>query len=66
MDKENIKPTVVIGVVKGDIHEIGKNIVSTFLSISGYNVIDLGRNVHSDKFIEEIDEDIHGRSGCVF
>jgi methanogenic corrinoid protein MtbC1 len=53
--KENIKPTVVIGVVKGDIHEIGKNIVSTFLSISGYNVIDLGRNVHSNKFIEEIE-----------
>lgn len=54
--KENIKPTVVIGVVKGDIHEIGKNIVSTFLSISGYNVIDLGRNVHSNKFIEEIEK----------
>lgn len=55
-NKENVKPTVVIGVVKGDIHEIGKNIVSTFLSISGYNVIDLGRNVHSNNFIEEIEK----------
>jgi corrinoid protein of di/trimethylamine methyltransferase len=54
--KEKLKPTIVIGVVKGDIHEIGKNIVSTFLSISGYNVIDLGRNVHSNKFIETIEK----------
>ncbi len=54
--KESVKPTVVIGVVKGDIHEIGKNIVSTFLSISGYNVIDLGRNVHSNIFMEEIEK----------
>jgi len=54
--RKKIKPTVVIGVVKGDIHEIGKNIVSIFLSVSGYNVIDLGRNVHSNKFIEEIEK----------
>ncbi len=53
---KDVKATVVIGVVKGDIHEIGKSIVSTFLTISGYNVIDLGRNVHSDKFLEQIEE----------
>jgi methylmalonyl-CoA mutase cobalamin-binding domain/chain len=36
---------VVIGTVKGDIHSIGKNIVATMLSASGYEVIDLGVNV---------------------
>lgn len=46
------KATVIIGVVKGDIHDIGKNILAQFLRISGYNIIDLGRNIHSDKFIE--------------
>lgn len=49
------KATVIIGVVKGDIHEIGKNIVAQFLSLSGYNIIDLGRNVHSDDFIKAVE-----------
>ena len=53
--EKDYKANVVIGVVKGDIHDIGKNIVTQFLKTSGYNVIDLGRNVHSDKFIEEIE-----------
>ena len=50
------KATAVVGVVKGDIHEIGKTIVETFLSISGYKTIDLGRNVHSDDFIKAVIE----------
>ncbi len=50
--EEKPKATVVIGVVKGDIHDIGKNIVAQFLIANGYKVIDLGRNVHSDLFIE--------------
>lgn len=37
--------TVVIGTVQGDIHSIGKNIVATMLSASGYEVVDLGVNV---------------------
>lgn len=51
------KAIAVIGVVKGDIHEIGKNIVAQFFKISGYNVIDLGRNVHSDSFIDAVEKE---------
>jgi len=43
--------TVVVGVVEGDVHDIGKNLVRMFLEASGYNVIDLGRDVQLDRFI---------------
>jgi methylmalonyl-CoA mutase cobalamin-binding domain/chain len=45
---------VVIGTVKGDIHDIGKNIVSTLLRGSGFEVVDLGVDVSAEKFIEAI------------
>ena len=48
------KAKVVIGVVKGDIHEIGKNIVAQFLKAAGYYIIDLGRNAPPEKFIEAV------------
>lgn len=44
--------TVVIATVKGDIHDIGKNIVSIMLQNHGFNVIDLGKDVDSDEIIE--------------
>ena len=44
--------TVVIGTVQGDIHDIGKNIVSTLLSCHGFQVVDLGIDIHPEKFIE--------------
>jgi len=47
------KGTVVIGTVKGDIHNIGKNIVGIMLKASGYDVIDLGIEVEPSKFIDE-------------
>ncbi len=47
---------VVIGTVKGDIHDIGKNIVSTLLRGSGFEVMDLGVDVSTEKFIEAIKE----------
>ena len=47
---------VVIGTVKGDIHDIGKNIVSTLLRGSGFKVVDLGVDVSTEKFIEAIKE----------
>ena len=47
---------VVIGTVKGDIHDIGKNIVSTFLSGVGFEVIDLGEDIPDDKFIDTLKE----------
>jgi 5-methyltetrahydrofolate--homocysteine methyltransferase len=47
---------VVIGTVEGDIHDIGKNIVSTILLSSGYEVYDLGVDVKSSCFLSEIKE----------
>lgn len=47
------KATVVAGTIFGDIHEIGKNIVASILKANGYNVIDLGPDVHPNKFVEE-------------
>lgn len=45
--------TVVIGVVEGDTHDIGKNLVTMMLDAAGFQVIDLGRNVPLGKFTEE-------------
>ncbi|MFB0517922.1 MAG: dihydropteroate synthase, partial [Acidobacteriota bacterium] len=45
------KGTIVFATVKGDIHDIGKNIVSTLLESSGYRVIDLGKDVEREKII---------------
>lgn len=47
---------VVIGTVKGDIHDIGKTIVTTLLRSAGFEVIDLGVDVSAEKFIESIRE----------
>ena len=43
---------IVLGTVKGDIHDIGKNLVSIMMSGSGLEVIDLGVDVPAEKFIE--------------
>ncbi len=45
------KETVVMASVKGDVHDIGKNIVSTVLSSYGYRVIDLGKDVPKEKIV---------------
>lgn len=49
---------VVIGTVKGDLHDIGKNLVSALLEGGGFEVIDLGVNVEPQRIIEAIQE--HG------
>ena len=46
--------TVVIGTVAGDMHDIGKNIVISMLQGAGFEVHDLGIDVPTDKFIEEV------------
>ena len=48
--------TMVIGTVKGDIHDIGKNLVGMMMEGGGFNVINLGINVDADKFINAIRE----------
>jgi methylmalonyl-CoA mutase cobalamin-binding domain/chain len=47
---------VVIGTVKGDIHDIGKNIVVTLLKGSGFEVLDLGVDVPPDKFVAALQD----------
>lgn len=45
--------TAVIGVVEGDTHDIGKNLVKLMLEIAGFKMIDLGKDVPCEKFIDE-------------
>jgi corrinoid protein of di/trimethylamine methyltransferase len=47
---------VVIGTVKGDLHDIGKNIVASMLEGSGFEVIDLGADVSPEKFVAAVKE----------
>lgn len=46
------KGTIIIGTVKGDIHDIGKNIVKVVLQSYGYSVVDLGKDVDPEIFVE--------------
>ena len=48
--------TVVIGVVEGDVHDMGKNIVAGVLEAAGYRVHDLGKDVPRERFLEALDE----------
>lgn len=60
--------TVVIGTVKGDVHDIGKNIVSIMLKGSGFVVHDLGADVAPERFVEAVREyrpDIVGLSALL-
>ena len=60
--------TIVMATVKGDVHDIGKNIVGVVLGCNGYNIIDLGVMVSADKIINSVIEskaDILGLSGLI-
>ena len=48
--------TVVLGTVRGDLHDIGKNLTGMFLEGAGFRVVDLGVDVSAEKFIEAIKE----------
>ena len=50
------KGTFIIGTVKGDLHDIGKNLVKAIVEGSGWEVVDLGTDVSSDAFIKAIEE----------
>jgi corrinoid protein of di/trimethylamine methyltransferase len=59
---------VVIGTVKGDIHEIGKNLVGMMLMANGFEVHDLGVNVTPEQFVEkvrEVDANVVGMSALL-
>lgn len=59
---------VVIGTVKGDIHDIGKNLVAMMMEGAGFDVVDLGINTDVDEFLAALDEhkpDILGMSALL-
>lgn len=56
-DDSEIKHKVVIGVIEGDTHDIGKNLVKIMLETSGFDVIDLGRDVPPTTFVDRAKEE---------
>ncbi|MEW6554522.1 MAG: cobalamin-dependent protein [Actinomycetota bacterium] len=48
--------TVVLGVVEGDVHEIGKNLVAVMLEAEGHRVIDMGHDVAPERFLAALNE----------
>ena len=56
MSGEKLAIRIVIGTVKGEMHDIGKNIVSSMLEGSGFEVIDLGSDVAPEKFAAAVEE----------
>jgi methanogenic corrinoid protein MtbC1 len=55
-DAETSGEKVVIGTVQGDIHDIGKNIVTMLIKNAGFNVVDLGVDVPAERFVESLKE----------
>jgi 5-methyltetrahydrofolate--homocysteine methyltransferase len=53
---------VILGVVQGDIHDIGKNIVKVMVQAAGFEVLDLGRNVPLPEFVKAVASDLSDRS----
>lgn len=58
LQAEDVKPAgvVVAGTVKGDLHDIGKNLVCMMLESAGFQVIDLGSDVTAEKFVDTVRE----------
>lgn len=59
---------IVIGTVKGDVHDIGKNLVSVMLTAGGFEVYDLGKDVPAARFIEkarQVGADVIGASALL-
>ena len=49
-----MKGIIVIGTVQGDLHDIGKNLVGMMLEGGGFTVVDVGVDIPSEKFVEEV------------
>ncbi|MGD8505851.1 MAG: corrinoid protein [Candidatus Bathyarchaeota archaeon] len=59
---------IIIGTIEGDIHDIGKSIINTMLTVAGFEVVDLGVDVSVKKFIEktrEVKPDVIGMSALM-
>jgi corrinoid protein of di/trimethylamine methyltransferase len=66
--KSEVKGSIVLGVVEGDVHDIGKNLVKLMFEVAGWTVHDLGKDVPLDKFVEEqirTDSDVVGISALM-
>ncbi len=55
-DPSAARRVVVLGTVKGDLHDIGKNLVGMMLEAAGFEVVDLGTNVSTEKLIQAVNE----------
>ena len=53
-EEAKVKGKLVIGTVKGDLHDIGKNIFITLMKAAGFKVVDLGVDVPEEKFVETV------------
>ncbi len=51
--QSEVKGSIVVGVVEGDVHDIGKNLVKIMFEVAGWTVHDLGKDVPLEKFVEE-------------
>ncbi|MEE8478884.1 MAG: corrinoid protein [Candidatus Neomarinimicrobiota bacterium] len=56
-DKIPLRGKIVIGTVQGDLHDIGKNLVGIMLKGAGFDVIDLGKDVSADNFVETAEKE---------
>jgi 5-methyltetrahydrofolate--homocysteine methyltransferase len=68
VEKEFSNGKVIMATVKGDVHDIGKNIVGVVLTCNGFDVVDLGVMVPADKILDAVEEqqaDIIGLSGLI-
>jgi len=52
--KSETKGSIILGVVEGDVHDIGKNLVKVMFEATGWDVYDLGKDVPLDQFVEEL------------
>jgi trimethylamine corrinoid protein len=55
-EKELVAAKILVGTVEGDVHDIGKTIVVSLFKANGFNVMDLGRDVPIDRFIDEAEK----------
>ncbi|HUU81550.1 MAG TPA: corrinoid protein [Acidobacteriota bacterium] len=52
--KPEAKGSIVLGVVEGDVHDIGKNLIKMMFDVAGWTVYDLGKDVPLEKFVDEL------------
>jgi 5-methyltetrahydrofolate--homocysteine methyltransferase len=67
-EKKDVTGKILLGTVRGDLHDIGKNMVATMLRGVGFDVVDLGINITADDFVAEVERqrpDILGMSALL-